>query len=43
MPIVVVPGDELFVENGQAIARKVVELEFKSALAQAALIAGSSN
>jgi small-conductance mechanosensitive channel len=40
---VVVPGDELFVENGQDIARKVVDLEFKSALAQAALIAESSN
>ena len=33
-----VPTDELYVENGQAIARKVVDLEFKSALAQAALI-----
>ena len=40
---VVVPGDELYVENGQDIARKVVSLEFKSALAQAALIAGSSS
>jgi small-conductance mechanosensitive channel len=40
---VVVPGDELFVENGQDIARKVVDLEFKSALAQAALIADSSS
>jgi small-conductance mechanosensitive channel len=40
---VVVPGDELYVENGQDIARKVVNLEFKSALAQAALIAESSN
>ncbi|HTU49194.1 MAG TPA: hypothetical protein VMF56_01295 [Acidobacteriaceae bacterium] len=40
---VVVPGDELFVENGQDIARKVVDLEFKSALAQAALLAESSN
>ena len=39
----VVPGDELFVENGQDIARKVVNLEFKSALAQAALLAESSN
>ena len=39
----VVPGDELFVENGQGIARKVVNLEFKSALAQAALLAESSN
>ncbi|MGC1869968.1 MAG: hypothetical protein WA700_03325 [Acidobacteriaceae bacterium] len=40
---VVVPADELFVENGQNIARKVVDLEFKSALAQAALLAESSN
>jgi small-conductance mechanosensitive channel len=40
---VVVPGDELFVENGQDIARQVVKLEFKSALAQAALLAESSN
>lgn len=39
---VVVPGDELFVENGQDIARKVVDLEFKSALAQAAMLADSS-
>ena len=39
----VVPSDELFVENGQDIARKVVDLEFKSALAQAALLADSSN
>jgi small-conductance mechanosensitive channel len=39
----VVPGDELFVENGQDIARQVVNLEFKSALAQAALLANSSN
>lgn len=39
---VVVPGDELFVENGQDIARQVVNLEFKSALAQAALLAESS-
>jgi small-conductance mechanosensitive channel len=39
----VVPGDELFVENGQDIARKVVDLEFKSALAQAAMLADSSN
>jgi small-conductance mechanosensitive channel len=39
----VVPGDELFVENGQDMARKVVNLEFKSALAQAALLAESSN
>ncbi len=40
---VVVPGDELFVANGQDMARKVVDLEFKSALAQAALLAESSN
>ena len=39
----VVPGDELFVENGQDIARKVVNLEFKSALAQAALLAESTS
>ncbi len=39
----VVPSDELFVENGQDIARKVVDLEFKSALAQAALLADSSH
>jgi len=39
----VVPGDELYVENGQDIARKVVDLEFKSALAQAALLADVSN
>lgn len=39
---VVVPGDELFVENGQNIARKVVDLEFKSALAQADMLAHSS-
>lgn len=39
----VVPSDELFVENGQDIARQVVDLEFKSALAQAALLADSSN
>lgn len=38
-----VPGDELYVENGQDIARKVVDLEFKSALAQAALIGESSS
>jgi small-conductance mechanosensitive channel len=40
---VVVPGDELYVENGQDIARKVVQLEFQSALAQAALIGQSSS
>jgi small-conductance mechanosensitive channel len=40
---VVVPGDELFVEYGQNIARKVVDLEFKSALAQADMLAHSSN
>jgi small-conductance mechanosensitive channel len=40
---VVVPADELYVENGQDIARKVVNLEFKSALAQAALLAESSS
>ena len=40
---VVAPGDELYVENGQDVARKVVNLEFKSALAQAALIGESSN
>ncbi len=39
----VVPGDELFVSNGQEISRKVVNLEFKSALAQAELLADSSN
>ena len=39
----VVPSDQLFVENGQDIARRVVDLEFKSALAQAALLADSSN
>ncbi len=39
----VVPGDELFVENGQDIARKVTNLEFQSALAQAAMLADSSN
>jgi len=39
----VVPSDELFVENGQTIARKIVDLEFKSALAQAGLLADSSN
>ncbi|HZC44706.1 MAG TPA: hypothetical protein VE195_11050, partial [Acidobacteriaceae bacterium] len=39
----VVPGDELFVEYGQDMARKVVDLEFKSALAQAALLAGSGS
>ncbi|MGB8479234.1 MAG: mechanosensitive ion channel family protein [Acidobacteriaceae bacterium] len=38
-----VPGDELYVENGQDIAQKVVNLEFKSALAQAALIGESSS
>lgn len=37
------PGDELYVENGQDIAQKVVKLEFQSALAQAALIGQSSN
>ncbi len=37
------PSDELYVENGQEIARKVVNLEFKSALAQAALIGESSS
>ena len=35
-------GDELYVENGQAIAQKVVKLEFESALAQAELIGESS-
>ncbi|MHB1935764.1 MAG: mechanosensitive ion channel family protein [Acidobacteriaceae bacterium] len=40
---VAVPSDELYVENGQDIARKVVDLEFKSALAQAALIGQSSS
>jgi hypothetical protein len=40
---VAVPGDELYVENGQGIAQKVVKLEFQSALAQAALIGQSSN
>ena len=35
-------GDELYVENGQAITPKVVELEFQSALAQAELIGESS-
>lgn len=35
-------GDELYVENGQAIAQKVVKLEFESALAQAELIEESS-
>ncbi|MES2220596.1 MAG: hypothetical protein V4587_06485 [Acidobacteriota bacterium] len=39
----VVPGDELFVANGQEITRKVVSLEFKSALAQAELLADRSN
>jgi len=40
---VVVPGDELFVEYGQNIAHQVVDLEFKSALAQADMLAHSSN
>ena len=40
---VAVPGDELFVEYGQNISRKVVDLEFKSALAQADILAHSSN
>ncbi len=40
---VVVPGDELYVENGQDIARQVVQLEFQSAFAQAALIGQSSS
>ncbi|HET9101038.1 MAG TPA: mechanosensitive ion channel family protein [Acidobacteriaceae bacterium] len=39
----VVPSDELFIENGQDMARQVVDLEFKSALAQAGLLANSSN
>ncbi|MGH9615866.1 MAG: mechanosensitive ion channel family protein [Acidobacteriaceae bacterium] len=37
-----VPGDELYVQNGQDIARKVVKLEFQSALAEAALIGQAS-
>lgn len=36
------PDDELYVENGRRLARQVVELEFESALAQAALIGHSS-
>ncbi|MEO6964813.1 MAG: mechanosensitive ion channel family protein [Acidobacteriaceae bacterium] len=38
-----VPGDEVYVESGKAIAQKVVKLEFQSALAQAALIGESSS
>ncbi len=34
--------DELYIETGQAIAQKVVQLEFQSALAQAELIAEST-
>lgn len=37
------PGDELYVENGRSIAQQVMKLEFQSALAQAALIGGSSS
>jgi len=33
-----VSGDEFYLENGRALARQVVSLEFQSALAQAALI-----
>lgn len=36
------PGDALYLENGREIARQVVDLEFQSALAQAALIGNSS-
>ena len=35
-------GDELYIENGQAIARQVAKLEFQSAIAQASVIAGTS-
>ena len=35
------PGDEIYLENGRDIAQQVVRLEFKSALAQAALLGNS--
>lgn len=36
------PGDELYVENGRAIARQVVKLEFQAALTHAELIENSA-
>lgn len=36
------PGNEVYVENGRAIAQQVMRLEFQAALAQAALIGSSS-
>ena len=36
------PGDELYVQNGQAVAGEVLRLDFKSALAQSALIANAT-
>lgn len=35
-------GEELYIENGQTIARDAVKLEFQSALAQASLIGSAS-
>lgn len=35
------PGDELYIQNGQMLAREILRLEFKSALAQSALTASA--
>ncbi len=36
------PGDELYVETGQSLAKQIARLEFQSALAEASLIGASS-